>query len=138
MNGYELLVSWVSVCLFFVLFHLLTLFMEQSQNVCLANKKYLSYRVRHFHDNTLKSFLISLKKYFQFLLYNFIYMEIPLDILYRQTNQYRFYRYTLILAHASSCMEELLSLEVCSRPFFFFWPLSVRRLTNSHDHLQCI
>ena len=82
MNGYELLVSWVSVCLFFVLSHLLTLFMEYSQNVCLANKRYLSYRVRHFHDNKLKSFLVRLKKYFQFLLYNFIYMEIPLDILY--------------------------------------------------------
>lgn len=42
------------------------------------------------------------KKYFQFLLYNNIYGEKCLRL---SSDQYRHYRYALILAHASSCVE---------------------------------
>lgn len=72
--------------------------------VAFSKQKIFISFVRHFMTTSSRAsykalFRCSPKKYFQFLLYNYIYREKCLRL---SSNHYR---YALILAHASSCVE---------------------------------
>lgn len=126
-------ISWWSLWTCFTMSRISLQMIVSSFELLLANKRYLSSFVRHFMTTSsrasYKPYLDAPKIYFQFLLYNYyIGREVPWAILYWWINQYRLYKYVLILAHASSCME----ITPLLRGNFF--PLSIRSLANSQDH----